>query len=207
MPHRNTHPLTESHLARYYKLVTSAMTLLTQIETALHLSFLRVAKMADALGSAIEDIQVNAEGGVPPPPLAQSRTVTKQVLALVTQLDVALSGAITRAERLSSSLETAFEAGVEHPLQTAVKAVPTPSDPSAEHRRAHRRGMLSRITCDPEVESFILGIINHMTYAQVVEAVARAFPPERHISRSLLHRWWRKRSPAEEPQSAVPSSY
>lgn len=127
------------------------------------------------------------------------------------RLAIALEDMRAAAACLAAALDAAAATALEQPLQQAiqpaVKAAPAPADPGAEHRRAHRRGTLSRITCDPEVEAFILGIIETMTYAQVVEAVARTFPPERHISSSSLHRWWRKRSPAEDPQSAVPGSY
>ena len=189
----------DSGPARDNALVTDAMVLLNNIETTVHMSFTRVAQMAEALESAIAAIDVDAER-VPQPVLACSLAVTKMVLADMTRLDVAVGGAISRAERLSDSLETAIEAGVKTPFQRAVQAAPAPADPRAEHRRAHRPGTLPRITCDPEVEAFILGIIETMTYAQVVEAVARAFPPDRHISASSLQRWWRKRSPALKAQ-------
>jgi hypothetical protein len=130
---------------------------------------------------------------------------------LARRLAIALEDMRAAATCLAAALDAAAATALEQPLQRAiqptVKPAPVPADPAAEHRRAHRSGVLSRITRDPEVEAFILGIIETMTYAQVVEAVARTFPPARHISSSSLHRWWRKRSPAEDPQSAVPSSY
>jgi len=132
--------------------------------------------------------------------LARSLALVNQVLALLSQLDTALGGGFARAACLAAEIETAIEAGVEAPVQQAVQAAPAPADPRAEHRRAHRPGTPPRITCDPEVEAFVLGIIEHKTYAQVVEAVARTFPPGHHSSASSLQRWWRKRSPAPKAQ-------
>lgn len=103
-----------------------------------------------------------------PPPeshLARSLALVNQVHALLAQLDIGLGGALARAARLAAELGTAIEAGVEAPLQPAVQAAPAPADPRAEHRRAHRPGTPPRITCNPEVEAFVLGIIEHKTYA------------------------------------------
>lgn len=67
------------------------------------------------------------------------------------------------------------------------------TSPLAAWRAAHRSGTPSRITCDPEIQAFILDRIETMTYAQIVAAVAQSFPKSRHISMSSLQRWWAKR--------------
>lgn len=62
----------------------------------------------------------------------------------------------------------------------------------AAHRAAHRRGGLSKIEADPEVKAFILARIDRLTFDAMVAEVKATFPPDRHVSRSALHRWWHK---------------
>lgn len=58
--------------------------------------------------------------------------------------------------------------------------------------RKHHRGNTSKLSTDPELTAFIMDRVVTMTFAEVVEAVAEAFPPDRRISRSSLHRWWHR---------------
>jgi hypothetical protein len=62
---------------------------------------------------------------------------------------------------------------------------------AAEHRRAHRSGVPSRIASDPELEAFIRARIGHLTFAQIIAEVAASFPPKRQTSMSALSRWWK----------------
>lgn len=90
------------------------------------------------------------------------------------------------------ALAAGLEAAVNTP-STGHKKGDEDTSPLAAWRAAHRVGTPSRITCDPEVEAFILTRIETMTYAQIVAEVAKSFPKSRHISMSSLQRWWAKR--------------
>lgn len=84
-------------------------------------------------------------------------------------------------------------------LETALhQAIKGPTiDPStvpqgaADHRRAHRSGVPSRIASDPELEAFIRARIGHLTFALIIAEVAESFPPKRRTSMSALSRWWK----------------
>ena len=87
--------------------------------------------------------------------------------------------------RTIRTLEAALNQAIKGPLNEALNLPPT----LAEHRRAHRTGFPSRIDTDPELEAFIRARIDHMTYAEVVTAIAETFPPARCVRRSALARW------------------
>lgn len=93
------------------------------------------------------------------------------------------------------ALAAGLEAAVNDPSK-GHKRGDEDTSPLAAWRAAHRVGTPSRITSDPEVESFILARIEAMTYAQIVAAVAKSFPKSRHVSMSGLQRWWAKRRAA-----------
>lgn len=78
-------------------------------------------------------------------------------------------------------------------------AAPVDSDarlhlPGSNHLRDHRPGIPSRLDTDAELRAFVLDRIETLTYDQIVQAVAAAFPPERRTSRSSLSRWFRSQS-------------
>ena len=58
--------------------------------------------------------------------------------------------------RTITTLETALDEAVKGALNTPLTAVET----NAAHRRAHRKGLPSRILSDPELEAFIRARIN-----------------------------------------------
>lgn len=96
--------------------------------------------------------------------------------------------AASRAVRLSladldTALVGALEGGVEGPVEG-------PS--AAAHRRAHRPGVPSRLATDAELRAFVLARIDALTFDQLAVEIAAAFPPERRVSRSSLHRWWHR---------------
>lgn len=100
-------------------------------------------------------------------------------------------------DRLIRTLETALNQAVNGSFN-----VPSPLPSiAADHRRAHRAGIPPRIASDPELEAFIRARIGHMTFAQIIAAVAATFPPNRRTSMSALSRWWK----ANRPISADPS--
>lgn len=83
---------------------------------------------------------------------------------------------------LEGALETTREQGVYSALQDAA-----PLDP---HRREHRPGRRAKLAADPELRAFVEARLGTMTFDQIAEAVANAFPPERRVRRSAIHDWW-----------------
>jgi hypothetical protein len=83
---------------------------------------------------------------------------------------------------------------LETAINQAIKG--SPNDPStvppavAEHRRQHRKGTLSPIKTDPELQAFIRARIPTHTYAEIAAEVAASFPPGRRTSVASLSRWW-----------------
>lgn len=89
--------------------------------------------------------------------------------------------------RTICTLETALNQAIKGPFNDHS---PLPQI-AVDHRRAHRSGVPPRINSDPELEAFIRARIGHMTFAQIIAAVAATFPPNRRTSMSALSRWWK----------------
>jgi len=97
--------------------------------------------------------------------------------------------------RLENRLSKPLEGAVEHPVRARVQD----ADPTAEHRRQHRPGFPARIDADPELSVFILARIDTMTFHQLQDTVAAAFPPHRRIRKTAIHRWWTRNRPQSHP--------
>lgn len=69
-------------------------------------------------------------------------------------------------------------------------AAPGTPTTEAEHLRQHRPGRPSRIDADAELRAFILARIEGATFPQLAREVAAAFPPDRRVAKSAIHRWW-----------------
>lgn len=110
-----------------------------------------------------------------------------------TALDQALQSSVQIAALQAANSRTVatLKAALKQVVEEPVKDPSTLPQGAAEHRRAHRSGVPSRITSDPELEAFIRARIGHMTFAQILSEVAAAFPPRRQTSMSALSRWWK----------------
>ncbi len=86
----------------------------------------------------------------------------------------------------------ALEIALETSLQDGLNAMPNPSAPASEHRRAHRPGSPPKIAGDPEGQAFIAARIGGLTLHQIAAEIARHFPPERRVHAATIHRWWQK---------------
>lgn len=77
--------------------------------------------------------------------------------------------------------------------------VPVSEDGSSLHERRLRggRGQPFKIDTDPELKAFVMARIFERTYQQIAQDIASEFPPDRHVSRSSIARWWAKTRPAE----------
>lgn len=108
-------------------------------------------------------------------------------------LDQALqtSAQIAALQAANSRTIDTFKAALKQAVEEPVTGPSTLPQGAAEHRRAHRSGVPSRIASDPELEAFIRARIGHMTFAQLLSEVATSFPPRRQTSMSALSRWWK----------------
>jgi hypothetical protein len=98
---------------------------------------------------------------------------------------VTLRGKLADLDRDLATIEQGVKGGFNEPLNADVKAA---------HRAAHKPGVPSKIEADPEVKGFIQARIETHTFDAVVDAVKANFPPDRHVSRSSLHRWYKRNS-------------
>ncbi len=108
---------------------------------------------------------------------------------------------LARAEVEIDGLISCLETDVKDGVERGIKAPLNPAEVLAEHRRNHRTGTPSKIAIDAELQDFILARLDTETLTQIVAAVAKTFPAERHISVSGLSRWWRKYGTPANPHS------
>jgi hypothetical protein len=136
---------------------------------------------------------MTAESRKPEPP---------ELLIEARQTATLLAAATAQQARVIARLEGLVEA----PAEGAFNAPSPPPVPRAEHRRNHRCGTPSRVTADPELETFVRARIDTLTFQQLADAVAEAFPPDRRASRSCLHRWWHRHAQADPPNPQPPAA-
>jgi len=108
-----------------------------------------------------------------------ARGELRAALALAGEAHAAAARAVTALEGASRSLEPSSAEGPARP----------PLDPV---RAAHRIGQPSKIERDPELAAFVLARVDRLTFKALAAEVAAAFPCERHVSVSGLHRWWHR---------------
>ena len=114
--------------------------------------------------------------------LACSAQNVRILLAELRQTEGALRRAITAAE---AELSTLLK-----PSLNATFNPPSAMDYRAAWRADHKAGTPGKIVSDPDLMAFILSMIRTATYAEIVDAMAKHFPPEKRISLSSLHRFW-----------------
>jgi plasmid stabilization system protein ParE len=110
-----------------------------------------------------------------------------ELLIEARQTATLLAAATAQNARVIARLEGAVEAASNDP-----SIGPSTTDPRAEHRRNHRRGLPSKIIADSELEAFVRARMDRLTFQELADAVAEAFPPHRRAGRSSLHRWWHR---------------
>lgn len=103
-----------------------------------------------------------------------------------------LRGKLADLDRDLAAIEQGVNGGFNAPLNADVKAA---------HRAAHKPGVPPKIEADPELKAYIQARLDTMTFDDIVAAVKAAFPPERHVSRSSLHRWWQKIGRFSQPKA------
>lgn len=75
-------------------------------------------------------------------------------------------------------------------VYSAIKPASDSAQAAENHLREHRMGRPSKLDTDPELNDFVRQRIATMTFPQIAEAIQLAFPPERRVSTSSVHRWW-----------------
>lgn len=103
-----------------------------------------------------------------------------------------MRGKLADLDRDLTGLEGALKGGVKGEFN---------GDAKAAHRAAHKPGVPPKIEADPEVKAFIQARLDTMTFDDIVASLKAAFPPERHVSRSSLHRWWQKIGRFSQPKA------
>jgi tellurite resistance protein len=111
------------------------------------------------------------------------RTAIAQARQSACQIDDLRAANSRTIKTLEGALNQAVKGVLNAPL--------TAAEINAAHRRAHRKGVLSRIQSDPELEAFIRARIESRTFTAIVQEVDAAFPPDRRTSISAISRWWR----------------
>ena len=104
-----------------------------------------------------------------------------------------MRGKLADLNRDLTGLEGALEGGVKEAFN---------GDAKAAHRAAHKRGGLPKVEADPEVKAFIIARLDRLTFTDIVAELKQAFPPDRHVSRSSVHRWWLKTGRFLPPETA-----
>ena len=117
---------------------------------------------------------------------------------LARDIDAARQSLMRADARFSLALHT-LEKRVQDPVERPVVPPSTGPHSAAEHRRQHRPGVPAKIEADPELRAFILARIDRMTFYQLQDAIAAAFPPDRRVAKSAIHRWWTKNRPPSHP--------
>jgi hypothetical protein len=112
------------------------------------------------------------------------------------QTAVQIDGLRAANARTIRTLEAAFNQSINGPLNA-----PSTQAESTERRTEIR----SRIEADDELRTFILARIRTLTFDQVLAEVAAQVPPERHPSRSALHRWWHRHGKTRPDPSTASS--
>jgi hypothetical protein len=87
--------------------------------------------------------------------------------------------------RLQQALEGGIKLGVNAPDCIV---------PITDHRRQHRTGVPSKIASDPDLQAFVGARIDRLTFSAIAADVAAHFPPDRCVSSTSIHRWWRKQN-------------
>jgi hypothetical protein len=106
---------------------------------------------------------------------------------------------LRRAARALDRAAAALDAASKPPSNAPVKPRSTaPSKPpvapitEAEHRRQHRPGRPARLDADAELRAFVLDRIETMTFDALAGDIAAAFPEDRRVGASTLHRFWQR---------------
>lgn len=103
-----------------------------------------------------------------------------------------------------SGLLTCLEASLEQVIQASFNAPFKGPDLHTEHRRNHRRGTPAKLDADHELRAFVQARLATLTFEEIALEITRAFPKDRHVSRSSLHRWWTRNRPNKTP---LPGEY
>ena len=111
----------------------------------------------------------------------------------------ALAQVAAHLGRAVDAVEAAREAMDKAPSNAPSTPFEAPST-AADHRRQHRPGRPGRIDTDAELRAFILARIEIMTFPELADAVAEAFPPERRVAKSAIHRWWHRNGRPSHPE-------
>ena len=92
---------------------------------------------------------------------------------------VRLKGRLAQLDLDLAQLEQSLEGDVDAPFN---------GDVNAAHRAGHQPGRPQKVEADPEVKAFILARLATHSFDETVADVNAAFPPERPVSRSNIHR-------------------
>lgn len=122
------------------------------------------------------------------------RDLRMQLLAIEHQFKVALNGVSRALQTLAAWEDHTAAPAVGLPQTLAQNAV-------AIQRTRGGRSKVHKIDADPDLRAFVEARILTKTHDQIVADVAVNFPPERHVTRSSVSRWWSKQATLRRSKS------
>lgn len=123
-----------------------------------------------------------------------SGDMSQALHSLNTELELMKTGleasleAVCRCRAYCTTLQSEAAHGLEQALTDCTV-------PITDHRRAHRSGRPAKLDADPELRAFVMARIDRLTFPEFAQAVAEAFPPNRRVSKSTIHKWWQGQRP------------
>ena len=111
-----------------------------------------------------------------------------------------LAAARELTDKLGAVLDGALNrlcTAVERPVQATAGDSLVGTRPG-DWRARGRRGRPSLLDTDARLNAFVRARIHDMPYEALAQEIAARFPAELHVSRSALHRWWKRERRRQE---------
>ena len=97
---------------------------------------------------------------------------------------------IARAAEALKLAQAALDAAAKPPANGPANTPFTPPATACYHIRQHRLSRPPKLASDPELRAFVEARLDYMTFPAIAEAVAQAFPPDRRVGKSTIHKWY-----------------
>lgn len=121
--------------------------------------------------------------------IERARIRIRAVIALLEEIETAATEALN-----------GIESALKEPLNELANLPSNPGLSACEHRRAHRPGRPAKLDTNPELRAFVQARIDRMTFVELAEEIARHFPPDQRVGKSVLHKWFHKNRLKSHPR-------